>query len=95
MLVLYFPIPFIVAWFIADDRSCEHAYNLLQYLYLGIISNMGLLATTCTFQSDWTACLIDDFRRRDPILYEIIRTNKLPVWAPNGNYRGSMEKACR
>ena len=87
------------SWYGYDDKTCHYDCMATEYLYWGIISNMGILAQECEFIKDeWRACLVDDFRRRDHRLYELLsnfvvsgKDIKFPQWAPNGNYRRSRE----
>ena len=78
------------AWYGYDDETCEYDCMAAEYIYWGIVSNMGILARDCNLiKNEWRACLVDDFRRRDHRLYQLIKDFKIPQWAPNGNYRGS------
>jgi len=78
------------SWYGYDDETCEYDCMAAEYIYWGIVSNMGILARDCNLiKNEWRACLVDDFRRRDHRLYQLIKDFKIPQWAPNGNYRGS------
>tara|TARA_B100001250_G_scaffold289658_1_gene251441 strand:+ start:147 stop:1301 length:1155 start_codon:yes stop_codon:yes gene_type:complete len=79
------------AWYHYDDWTCDYECMAMEYLYWCIVTDMGILADieTCEgIANEWEPCTPDLFESTDTLMFELVNNieNKLPQYAPDGNY---------
>ena len=81
------------AWYTYDDTTCEYECQLIEYLYWGIGSYLGLFDDTrsCNgISNEWKICSASDLNRIDQALYQIVTdpTLQIPSKRPDNTYCG-------
>ena len=79
------------AWYHYDDYTCDYECMAIEYLYWGIVTQMGILNNpqTCMgISNEWELCSLELLESIDPNINSLITDSlyKLPLKAPDGNY---------
>ena len=79
------------AWYHYDDQTCDYECMMIEYMYWGIVSYMGILNDPQTAQGisdEWEPYNATLLQSTDTLMYNLITDTqyKLPLLAPDGNY---------
>jgi len=79
------------AWYHYDDWTCDYECMMIEYMYWGLVSNMGILddaQTASGIANEWEPYNATLLQSMDILMYTLITDSqyKLPLLAPDGNY---------
>jgi len=85
------------AWFTYDDRTCDYASQITEYIYWGLTSILGAQAYPGRFEdirNEWRLNTAAKVKEGDPELYRLLTDPKykFPTVLPDGTYRDSGDR---